>query len=57
MPQIAILEGWDAFPRNKRSNKMAKRKGGKKKFAKVAKICNKKKGKQARKKCWRSHYR
>lgn len=30
---------------------------GKVKFRKTARICNKKKGKAARKACWRKHYR
>lgn len=67
MPKIAMLEGWDAFPKRsteqgektmaKRRRKSSKRKsGGKAKFARVARVCNKKKGKAARKACWRKHY-
>lgn len=69
MPKIAMLEGWDAFPgrskhkgestmaKRRRSRKSSKRKsGGKAKFARVARVCNKKKGKAARKACWRKHY-
>jgi hypothetical protein len=69
MPRIAILEGWDALPTQRASRpsiggnmaRRRKRKSGKvgqrAKFKRVAKICNKKKGKAARKACWRSHYR
>jgi hypothetical protein len=65
MPKIAMLEGWDAFPKRSTKqggSKMARRRrksrksGGKRKFARVARICNKKKGKAARKACWRKHY-
>lgn len=67
MPRIAILEGYGPFngshsgSETRRSN-MARRKrrSGKAaqraKFKRVAKICNKKKGKAARKACWRKHY-
>lgn len=69
MPKIAMLEGWDAFPQRstnrtkgastmaKRRRKSGKSKGGRAKFKRVARICNKKKGKANRKSCWRSHYR
>lgn len=31
--------------------------GGRRKFKEVARVCNKKKGKAARRKCWRRHYK
>lgn len=62
MSEIIVLDGYRA-PKILRSSAGSRSHTGgstmsaKAKFKKVAKVCNKKKGKTARKACWRKHYR
>lgn len=64
MAEIMVLDGY-SVPQFTRSNsRRTSRKStgrssmsAKAKFKKVAKVCNKKKGKAAKKACWREHYK
>lgn len=61
MAEIMVLDGY-TVPKFKRSANTANTSPGAKmsakaKFKKVAKVCNKMKGKANRKACWRSHYK
>lgn len=60
MAEIMVLDGY-TVPRFTKSNSRratrSKSMSAKAKFKKVAKVCNKEKGKTARKACWRKHYK
>lgn len=61
MAEIMVLDGY-TVPRFTKRNTATSTTGSnnmsaKAKFKKVAKVCNKKKGKTARKACWRKHYK
>lgn len=56
MAEIMVLDGYTVPRFVKRSSTGSKAMSAKSKFKKVAKVCNKKKGKAAKKACWRKHY-